>query len=176
MILLFGAIILFSAFLRAIESGTLFTISDSGMKGALNKVLEQYFRIFARHKELEKYFRDLLHLRLWWVVCPPFPISNWKYGRYLLHRLSENQTLEILVENSQTRMMKAFFQISNLSTLVLLPSSIYLLILVWTQEKRWFISGAIMINLDKKYGLYDHIWLLLVLLLSYPIKTKHFTF
>ena len=76
MILLFGAIILFSAFLRAIESGTLFTISDSGMKRALNKVLEQYFRIFARHKELEKYFRDLLHLRLWWVVCPPFPISN----------------------------------------------------------------------------------------------------
>ena len=76
MILLFGAIILFSAFLRAIESGTLFTISDSGMKRALNKVLEQYFRIFARHKELEKYFRDLLHLRLWWVVSPPFPISN----------------------------------------------------------------------------------------------------
>ena len=62
MILLFGAIILFSAFLRAIESGTLFTISDSGMKGALNKVLEQYFRIFARHKELEKYFRDLVGL------------------------------------------------------------------------------------------------------------------
>ena len=108
MILLFGAIILLSAFLRAIESGTLFTISDSGMKRALNKVLEQYFRIFARHKELEKYFRDLLHLRLWWVVNPPFPISNWKYGRYLLHRLSENQTLEIQVENSQTGMIKQY--------------------------------------------------------------------
>ena len=114
----------------------------------------KYFSNISEFLHVIKNWRNISEIWwVWWVVCPPFPISNWKYGRYLLHRLSENQTLEILVENSQTRMMNAFFQLSNLSTLVLLPPSIYLLILVWTQEKRWFISGAIMINLDKKYGL-----------------------
>ena len=68
-----------------------------------------------------------------------------------------------------------FFQLSNLSTLVLLPSSIYLLILVWTQEKRWFISGAIMINLDKKYGLIPPHMIITCTstILSYKNKTLH---